>query len=141
MNAARSKKKKETEADLIPITQTRNELPLNTNACQIIPDVRDRIDVKIDSHGAKSSKQTTSRRVRVVRAGPRGRTPGLIVRVDNSNNRPIGAGNGQETPRDNNKDTPADHEHPPGRFLGLALAPVIVQPHEAHWLEAHEGAE
>jgi hypothetical protein len=80
-------------------------------------------------------------RVRVIRAGPRTRPAVGIVANHDLNNTAIRAANHQKRATDNDKDGPAHHGDPARGLLELALVPVVVQPHAAHGLEAHEGAE
>lgn len=76
--------------------------------------------------------------VRVVRAGPRRRATGLLVRFHDADDGPVGASDHQEGADDDDKGGPDDHEDPfnSGSLL-LALVPVVVEPHASHRLEAH----
>ena len=80
-------------------------------------------------------------RVRIICACPSRRPTGLVVAVDDADDRAVGTGNHEECSRDDDEDGPEHHEHPLGRLLLLALAPVVIQPHAAHGLEADQGTE
>lgn len=77
--------------------------------------------------------------VRIISAGPRLGTAILVVRVDNTQDRPIRTADKEESTRHDNENRPRDHGLPAPVAVGAA--PVVVQPHAAHGLEAHEGAE
>lgn len=85
----------------------------------------------------------TLHRIRVVltRKGTRSFT--LIVSIHNTLDRPIGTSNHQESTYDNKEHAPPHQKHPALAFLRLVLSlgPVVVQPHAAHGLDAHDGAE
>jgi hypothetical protein len=81
----------------------------------------------------------TAARVRVVRARPRLGAAILLVRVHDADNRTIGTTNQEERARHDDEDGPRNHALPPPVAVGSV--PVIVQPHAAHGLEAHEGAQ
>lgn len=79
------------------------------------------------------------RGVGVIRTRPRGGPTIRIVTINNAHNTPICAANQQKRARHNHKHGPHHHSLPaPPPVLA---APVVVQPHGAHGLEAHERAE
>lgn len=78
----------------------------------------------------------------VIGARPGSRASRFRIAFNNANNGSIGTSNHQEESSHDDEDAPTDHEYPPGRpATFLALAPVVIQPHTTHWLEAHGGAE
>ena len=81
----------------------------------------------------------TTARIGVIRARPRAGATILVVRVDDADNRTISTTNEEECARDNDEDGPCNHTLP--LPVAVGPVPVVVQPHAAHWLEAHEGAQ
>lgn len=80
-------------------------------------------------------------RVRVICASPCGRSTRLNIGRANLNNGAIGSANHQEGADDNDEDGPSDHQLPLHALVLLRDAPVVVQPHETHWLERHESSQ
>jgi hypothetical protein len=78
-------------------------------------------------------------RVRVIRARPRLGAAILGVRVHDTDNRTISSTNEEESASHNDEDGPCDHTLPAPVAVGSV--PVVVQPHAAHGLEAHEGTQ
>lgn len=70
-----------------------------------------------------------SNRVGIIGTAPR---PGLGG-VDDAHDRAVGARHHEKRPRRNHEPAPGDHQVPP---RGSVLAPVVVEPHAAHGLEA-----
>lgn len=81
----------------------------------------------------------TTAGVGVVCAGPGLGTTILGVRIDDTDNRAISTSNEEESAGDNDENGPCDHTLPAPVAVGSV--PVVVQPHAAHRLEAHEGAQ
>jgi hypothetical protein len=81
----------------------------------------------------------TTARVGVIRARPRASATILVVRVDDADNRTIRTTNEEERASDDDEDGPCDHALP--LPVAVGPVPVVVQPHAAHGLEAHEGAQ
>jgi hypothetical protein len=81
----------------------------------------------------------TTARVGVIRARPRAGATILVVRVDDADNRTIRTTNEEERASDDDEDGPCDHALP--LPVAVGPVPVVVQPHAAHGLEAHEGAQ
>lgn len=77
-----------------------------------------------------------SGRVGVIGAGPGLGTSVLLVRVHDAHDGAVGAADKEEGTGDNDEDGPRDHGLP--LPVAVAAAPVVVQPHAAHGLEAHE---
>lgn len=78
-------------------------------------------------------------RVGVVSARPGYWSPRSFIRIDNADNRAICASHHHEIAHHDDKDAPSNHWIP---LDWLCLqSPVIVQPHAAVWLEAHQGTE
>lgn len=75
-------------------------------------------------------------RVGVIGAGPGLGTSVLLVRVHDAHDGAVGAADEEEGTGDNDKDGPRDHGLP--LPVAVAAAPVVVQPHATHGLEAHE---
>lgn len=94
----------------------------------------------IDSPGIYITTYTTDN-LRIIRTRPSRRPTRLLITINNRNNRAIRPPNHEERPRKHDKRTPGHHGHPPQRLARLARAPVVVQPHAGHGLEAHGGAE
>jgi hypothetical protein len=81
----------------------------------------------------------TTARVGVVRARPRLGPAILIVRIVDADNRTISTTDEEERASHNDEDGPCDHALP---FpIAVGPVPVVVQPHAAHGLEAHQGAQ
>lgn len=82
-------------------------------------------------------------RVRVVFTRKGTRPSALIVNVHDTLDRAISTSNHQEGTYDDEEHAPPDQKHPALTLLRLVLAlgPVVVQPHAAHGLDAHDGAE
>ncbi len=81
----------------------------------------------------------TTARVGVVCARPSLGAAILVVRVDDADDRTISTTNKEERASHNDEDGPCHHALPPPVAVGPV--PVVVQPHAAHGLEAHEGAQ
>ena len=81
----------------------------------------------------------TTARVGVIRARPWAGATILVVRVDDADNRTIRTTNEEERASDDDEDGPCDHALP--LPVAVGPVPVVVQPHAAHGLEAHEGAQ
>ena len=81
----------------------------------------------------------TTARVGVIRARPRASATILVVRVNDAENRTIRTTNEEERAGDDDEDGPCDHALP--LPVAVGPVPVVVQPHAAHGLEAHEGAQ
>lgn len=77
-------------------------------------------------------------RVRIIGARPGSAAPGFLVRVHDVNHGAVGAGDHQECSGNHYENSKGRRDRPLDRPLLLALAPVVVEPHAAHWLEAHE---
>jgi hypothetical protein len=77
--------------------------------------------------------------VGVVSAGPGLGTSVLLVRVHDAHDGAVGAADEEESTRHNDEDGPRNHGLP--LPVAVAAAPVVVQPHAAHGLEAHERAQ
>ena len=90
---------------------------------------------------AQRQRSPKSHGIRVVFARPPARAARLLVRVNHADDGAVRSRNHQERAGDDDKDAKAHHELPPERPLLLALAPVVVQPHAAHRLEAQKRAE
>lgn len=84
---------------------------------------------------------TRLRRVGIVRARPRRSSTLGIVAVDYARKRPISSGNHKECTYGDNEDRPAHHELPLQVAFGRLSAPVVIQPHEPHWLERQQSSE
>lgn len=77
--------------------------------------------------------------VGVISTGPGGSSTVLVVRVDDTNNGSVGAANQQKGTGHDDEHAPRYHDLPPQ--VAVAAVPVVVQPHAAHGLEAHECTE
>lgn len=74
-------------------------------------------------------------RVGVIAARPGGGAALQFVTVHDSDDGSVGTGCHEESSYDNHKYRPADHELPLDVALGRVDTPVVVEPHESHWLE------
>jgi len=81
------------------------------------------------------------RRIRIVRTTPSRRPATLLVSNHDLHNRPISPANHQESPNNDDEDTPPHHQLPLQPFPLLRVAIVVVKPHETHRLERHESAQ
>lgn len=75
--------------------------------------------------------------VRVVRARPWR----SAVRSDDTENRTIGTCDHDEGTSDDDKDGPANLEPPLVVALTRASSGVVIEPHQSHGLEGHEGSQ
>lgn len=77
--------------------------------------------------------------VRVISAGPRLGASVLLIRIHDAHDGAVGAADEQERAGHDDEDGPRDHGLP--LPIAVAAPPVVVQPHAAHGLEAHERAQ
>lgn len=94
-----------------------------------------------DTTDSMSYNARALRRVGVIRAAPGCGPTRLIVAVDDANHGPVRAGNHEERSQDDHEDAPEYHGLPLEALVHFSLAPVVVQPHSTHGLEADQGAE